>query len=155
MLARVPEGSILSFVTGEKGIRMARILFAISLIPIGLSHMVYVKDTAQLVPAWLPSRLGWAYVTGVGQMACGVGVLFSIFPRTAAATEAGMLSIFTLLVWVPAIVGAPKARLSWTAFFISWAITAAAWVVASNFATNQPAKPDAGYPLAERSATHS
>jgi len=45
-----------------------------------------------------------------------------------------MLSLFTLLVWVPAIVAAAKARLPWTAFFISWAIAAAAWVVASNMA---------------------
>jgi hypothetical protein len=56
-------------------------------------------------------------------------VLFSIYPRVAAAAETGMLSLFTLLVWGPAILAAPRARLPWTAFFISWAITAAAWVV--------------------------
>jgi uncharacterized membrane protein len=135
------ERSILTFATGENGIRIARALFAVSLIPIGLSHILYVKETANLVPAWLPFRVGWAYLTGAGQIACGLGVLFSIFPRVAAATEAGMLSLFTLLVWVPAIVAAPKARLPWTAFFISWAITAGAWVVASNMATKESAEP--------------
>jgi hypothetical protein len=95
---------------------------------------MYVKETAALVPAWLPYRVGWAYLTGAGQIACGLGVLLSILPRMAAFTEAAMLSLFTLLVWVPAIVAAPKARLPWTAFFISWAIAAAAWVVASNMA---------------------
>jgi uncharacterized membrane protein len=113
-------------------LRIARYVFAVSLLPIGLSHIVYVKETAALVPAWLPSRVGWAYLTGAGQMACGLGVLLSVLPRTAAFTEAAMLSLFTLLVWVPAIVATPKARLPWTAFFISWAIAAAAWVVASN-----------------------
>lgn len=43
-----------------------------------------------------------------------------------------MISVFALLVWLPAIVAAPKARLPWTAFWISWAIGAAAWVVAAN-----------------------
>lgn len=129
-LGGVREHSPLKFATGEKGIHVARILFAISLIPIGLSHIVYVKQTAELVPAWLPYRIGWAYLTGAGQIACGLGVLFSIFPRTAAFAEGGMISLFTLLVWGPAIWAAPTTRLPWTAFFISWAIASAAWVVA-------------------------
>jgi uncharacterized membrane protein len=141
-MAALPEGSALAFLTGENGIRLARILFAVSLLPIGLSHLVYVKLTAELVPAWLPYRVGWAYLTGIGQIACGLGVLFAIFPRVAARAEAGMISLFTLLVWGPAILAAPKTRLPWTAFFISWAIASAAWVVAQNIAPEQPAKPD-------------
>ena len=42
-MAGTGEGSALAFLTGEKGIRLARILFAVSLLPIGLSHLVYVK----------------------------------------------------------------------------------------------------------------
>jgi uncharacterized membrane protein len=139
-LAGLREGSPLSFATGENGIRIAKILFAVSLIPIGLSHIVYVKQTADLVPAWVPYRIGWAYVTGAGQIACGLGVLFSIFPCVAARAEAGMISLFTLLVWGPAILAAPTTRMPWTAFFISWAIASAAWVVAQNIAPKQPAK---------------
>src|ERR1700675_1670616 len=139
-LAGLRQGSPLTFATGENGIHLARMLFAISLIPIGLSHLVYVKETAELVPAWLPYRIGWAYLTGAGQIACGLGVLFSILPRVAAMAEAGMISLFTLLVWGPAILAAPRTRLPWTAFFISWAIASAAWVVAQNVAPKQAAK---------------
>jgi uncharacterized membrane protein len=139
-LAGLREGSPLAFATGENSIRLARMLFAVSLLPIGLSHLVYVKQTAEFVPAWLPYRVGWAYLTGAGQIACGLGVLFSILPRVAARAEAGMLSVFTLLVWAPAILAAPKTRLPWTAFFISWAIASAAWVVAQNISPKQRAK---------------
>jgi len=134
-LARMQEGSLLAFATSEKSIYFARMLFAISLIPIGLSHIVYVKETAELVPAWLPPRVWWAYLTGGGQVACGLGVLFSIVPRVAATVEACLISVFTLLVWAPAILAAPRTRLPWTAFFISWAIASAAWVVAQNIAS--------------------
>jgi len=137
-LAGLREDSIFTFATGENGIRIARILFAVSLIPIGLPHLVYTKATAELVPEWLPLRTGWAYLTGVGQMACGIGVLFSIYPGVAATTEAGMLSLFTLLVWIPAILAAPTTRLPWTAFFISWAITSGAWLVADSIAMKKP-----------------
>src|SRR6266550_3565381 len=44
-LAGLREGSLLAFATGENGVRFARILFAISLIPIGLSQIVYVRET--------------------------------------------------------------------------------------------------------------
>lgn len=131
-LGELPAGSPLAFLTGDKGVYMARILFAVSLLPIGLSHIVYVKQTADFVPAWLPYREGWAYLTGTGQIASGLGVLFGILPRVAAWAEAGMISLFTLLVWAPAIFAAPRTRLPWTAFFISWAIASAAWVVAQN-----------------------
>jgi uncharacterized membrane protein len=131
-LSALPDDSPFSFATGERGVRIARIMFALSLIPIGLSHIVYVQATADLVPAWLPYRTGWAYLTGAGHIAAGLGVLFSVLPRAAAYAEAGMLSVFTLLVWIPAILAAPKTRLPWTAFFISWAISAAAWAVAQN-----------------------
>jgi hypothetical protein len=52
-------GELAVLLTGENGIRVARLLFAVSLIPIGLSHLVYAKATADLVPAAAVShRLG-------------------------------------------------------------------------------------------------
>jgi uncharacterized membrane protein len=129
-LSALREGSALNFAVGDNGVRIARFLFAVWLIPIGLSHFLYVKETINLIPAWIPFRTFWAYLTGAGHIAAGLGVLFSAFPRAAAAAEAGMLTVITLLVWIPAILAAPHARLPWTAFFISWAITSAVWVVA-------------------------
>lgn len=140
VLGQIQQGSSLAFATGESGIRIARILLGVSVIPIGIAHIVYVKETAALVPAWLHFQTFWAYLTGVGQIACGIGLLFSIFPRVAAATQAGMISLFTLLVWGPAVLATPKARFPWTAFLISWAIAAGAWVVASNITTNASTK---------------
>jgi len=138
-LADLAAGSPFAFLASDKSIRVARILFAVSLIPIGLSHIIYVKQTAEFVPAWLPNRPFWAYLTGAGQIACGLGVLLSILPRLAAAVEAAMISLFTLLVWGPAIIAAPRTRLPWTAFFISWVIAAACWVVAQNISAKQQA----------------
>lgn len=140
-LADLSEGSHLAFATGDRGIRIARILFGVFVIPVGLSHLFYTDATVHLVPAWLPFGIGWAYLTGVGQIASGFGLLFSVFPRVAATAEAVMVSLFTLLIWAPAIAAEPKARMPWTAFFISWTIAAAAWTVAQNMATKKPAAP--------------
>jgi uncharacterized membrane protein YphA (DoxX/SURF4 family) len=101
-------------------------------VPIGLSHLVYVDATVGFVPHWLPFRKGWAYLTGAGQIASGLGVLFNVLPRVAAWAEAGQITLYTFLVWLPAILAGPTTRLNWTGFFISWIFGAAAWAVAQN-----------------------
>ena len=64
-------------------------------------------------------------------MASGLGVLFNVLPRIAAWAEAGQITLYTLLVWLPALI-AQHSRLNFTAFFISWTFGAAAYAVAQN-----------------------
>ena len=132
------ESSRLKFATGESGMRMAQLLFGVALIPVGLSHFVYAHETIGFVPAWLPFRPGWAYLTGAGHIAAGLGVLVGVFPRLAAMLEAAMIGVFTALVWVPLVVKTPTSQLNWTGFLVSWTIAAAAWVVAGSLASRQP-----------------
>lgn len=123
----------LKFVVGAAGTRNARILFALSLPMIGLSHFFYSPQTVALVPAWLPDRLTWAYLTGAGNIVAGIAVLLAIYPRLAANAEAAMLGIITLLVWGPGFVTKPTDRLQVTAFLISSVIACGAWVVAESY----------------------
>jgi uncharacterized membrane protein len=127
-----------TWATGERGVRWARYWFAVWLIPIGISHFVYLDATKNLVPAWLPYRPFWGYLTGAGHIAAGLGVLFGVLPRVAAWCEAGQIALFTLLIWAPAVFAAPRTRLPWTAFWISWAIGAGALVVAQNVPRRKP-----------------
>jgi uncharacterized membrane protein len=129
-LAGVPGDSWLAFASGDRGIRIARYLFAIWIIPIGISHFFYTQATIDLIPAWIPGRMFFAYLTGAGHVAAGLGVLFGVVPRLAVVAEAAMLTVITLLVWGPAVIAGPTVRMPWTAFWISWAITAAIWVLA-------------------------
>lgn len=121
--------------TGPRGVRAARVVFALALPTIGLSHFVYSTQTVQLVPAWLPWRLGWAYLTGACSIAACVAILLGVKPRLAALLETVMLGVITLLVWIPAVIAAPGDRTPWTALVISAAIAGGAWVVADSYRT--------------------
>jgi uncharacterized membrane protein len=136
-LAETSQASILAAISGRTGIRLATMLFGISLIPIGLSHIFYTGQTVDLIPTWFPFRTGLAYLTGVVQMCCGMAVLFSIFPSFAAMIEGGMVGLFAIFVWLPRILASPRSRLPWTAFFITWFFAASAWVV-SRSTTSDP-----------------
>jgi uncharacterized membrane protein len=142
-LADLSADSPLAFLTTEKSVRLAQMYLGLCIIPIGLSHIVYHDATVLLIPQWIPNRSFFAYLTGAGQIASGLGLMFNVLPRVAAYAEAAQLWIYTLLIWVPAVLFGPNGdvqmmfgnsgpRMPWTALLVTWFPAGCALVVAHN-----------------------
>jgi len=112
--------------------RFGQWLFALALPAIGLSHFFYLGQTTPLIPRWLPHHVALAYFTGAAHIAAGVGILSGVAKRLAATLEAVMVSLFTVLVWVPMVAAAPGKLFDWSELCVSAAITGAAWAVAGS-----------------------
>lgn len=122
----------------ERMVHVLRGVFGLTCVFYGWSHFVYAAYTAAMVPAWLPGRLGFAYFTGLGHIAAGIGLMVGILPRLAAALEAIMMSLFGFLVWVPSLFAQPRPAWAgtpqnqWTELVVNIVLAASAWIVADS-----------------------
>ncbi len=117
----------------DASLRVARFLFGLALVPIGLSHLFYFNITVGFIPPWFPFRPFLAGSTGVAHIAAGLAIACNIVPRLAATLEAVMESGFTVFVWITAVLSGPTNRENWVNLFISTALSAAAWAVADSY----------------------
>lgn len=118
---------------GEDGVKLARRVYAAGLPLVGLAHFLNARQAIAYVPAWLPLRIGWLYLTGAGHIAAGLAILLGVLPRLAAVLEAGQITAFVILVHIPSVYRAPGDRLQWAMLVYALAIAGSAWLTAATF----------------------
>jgi uncharacterized membrane protein YphA (DoxX/SURF4 family) len=71
-------------VAGPVGVRIARMVYGLGLLPFGYAHFANLGGTAALVPGWLPWHAAWAYLTGGTFIAASLAIVIDVRARLAA-----------------------------------------------------------------------
>jgi hypothetical protein len=123
----------LRFISGNGGLRIAHLLYGVSLVFFGVAHFIDVKDTLSLIPIWIPGHLFWAYFTGTAFVAAGIAVVIGLCARLAVALSALQIGLFLLLVWIPILAAGSKISFQWSETILTGALLAAAWTIADSY----------------------
>jgi uncharacterized membrane protein YphA (DoxX/SURF4 family) len=110
---------------------VCRVLFGLCFVSLALVHFGALKETAELVPKWMPGgQKFWAIATGVFHLMAGVAIGSGVQAKLAAGLLTTMIAIFGLFIWAPALAGSPRDHFVWCANAVNLALLGAAWVAA-------------------------
>jgi hypothetical protein len=110
--------------------RVARFGLGLCAISFTLAQLIYLGETASLVPKWIPpNQMFWAVLTTIAFAFAAVAILINRQARLAMRLMTLMLGLFGVLVWIPLLVAHPEAHFSWSEFALTFLITGASWNV--------------------------
>jgi len=111
--------------------RLARLGLGVCAISFTLGQALLVRDTASLVPKWIPpNQMFWAILTTVAFALAAIAILVNRQARPAMRLMTLMLALFGVAVWVPRVIAHPEAHFNWSECALTFLVTGAVWVVA-------------------------
>lgn len=101
----------------DKLIVLAFVFYAAPLAVFGAEHLTDANDIMQIIPAWMPARLFWAYFVGVALIAAALSLSVKRYLRLTSALLALMFFLFVAMMHIPGVVANPHDRFSWAVAF--------------------------------------
>src|SRR5580700_3689667 len=111
--------------------RVARLGLGVCAISFTLGQALLLRDTASLVPKWIPpSQMFWAILTTIAFALAAIAILINRQARLAIRLMTLMLALFGVMVWIPLVIAHPEVHFNWSECALTFLITGAAWMVA-------------------------
>ena len=101
----------------DKLVALAFVFYAAPLAVFGAEHLTDAADIMQLIPAWMPARLFWAYFVGVALIAAGLAISLKRYLRLTGSLVALMFFLFVVMMHIPGVVEHPRDRFFWAIVF--------------------------------------
>ena len=117
---------------------LAMAVFAAMCALFGVVHLLNAATIAGMVPAWIPMRESWPFITGGIQVMAAMGMLIPRVRRRAALVIAAMFASWIIVLHLPRLASAPTDIGEWAFAAMALALTGALLSVAYR---------DAGEPL--------
>ena len=113
-------------------ITIGLLLFAITWIGAGTQHIMYADFVATLVPTFMPVKLFWVWLTGLGMLLAGISFLIRYKVGVAALMLSIMLGFFIVLIHLLRLSSTTTNWMYWFRFIQDVAIIGACLLLAAN-----------------------
>ncbi|HLI96580.1 MAG TPA: hypothetical protein VKT72_10910 [Candidatus Baltobacteraceae bacterium] len=109
----------------------AVIVFGLCNISYAIEQLEFFARTVSLVPKWIPfGGSFWTIVTTIAFALAGVSLIVRYKAFLASQLLALMLLIFGVTIWIPLMIAQPGQLGNWSEGLETFALAAAAWIVA-------------------------
>jgi len=98
---------------------IGRILVAISLLIVGIQHLMYADYISTLIPSWIPFSVFWAYLIGVAFIASAFSILINIKTRLAFTLLGFMFLFWVIFLHAVRVANDRHKETEWTSLFVA------------------------------------
>lgn len=116
----------------DRWVDLGPVFVAAPLATFGAEHFVAASSMAQMVPAYMPARLFWAYFVGCALVAAAISLVTVKFVRLSAALLGCMFLLIVLMIHLPFAVAHAGYRLGWNFVLRETAFAGGAWALAAS-----------------------
>ena len=114
---------------------VGRICFGVSMLVFGALHFIYALYVATLVPAWIPGRPFWPYLTGTAFIAAGLSIMTKVKARLAATLLGVMFGAWVIILHAPRVAAKLRDKEEWTSLLVATAMCGGAWLLVGSLAS--------------------
>ncbi len=115
----------------EKIVALSNLCFAMPLAAFGAEHLAAARGIMQLVPAYMPWHLFWAYFVGFALLAASLSIATKIQVRWSGLLFGIMMFLFVAMMDLPGTLANAHSRISWALLFREMSFGAGGWMLAA------------------------
>lgn len=92
---------------------------------------MYAAFIATLITSWIPGKLFWTYLAGVGMIAVALAIITGIYARFACLMLAAMFFLWVLVLHAPLVAAHLNNGNQWSSLFVAMGMGAASLILAA------------------------
>jgi len=113
-------------------------LFASALFLFAIQHIIYFDYIVTLIPAWMPVKMGLAYLVIAGYILSGMSFVLGRGVGLAAFWLGVMFGLWVIVLHVPRAIGRWNVETEWASLFVALAVCGVCFYICRRETVSQP-----------------
>jgi len=116
----------------QRLLALGPLFFAVPLVGFAAEHFVFTGVMVPMIPAWIPSRPFWIYLTGTALIAAAASIFLNRKVALSGLLLGFMILSFVVILHIPRVVANPRDRFAWAVAVRDFCFAIAAFVLAAS-----------------------